>query len=147
MTDLEKIKSWLLNYPGTERLQSFRVDYLTPDPENGSIRPSGLTELSRTEDVLGNVIVENQLNFGLYYVLVKEPEDDAGAEANAQWVLGLQQWVQQQSIQHLAPTFGDESKSERVTAQNGVLFAADENGTATYLVQLTVKFTKYYEVI
>ena len=97
--------------------------------------------------VLGNVIVENQLNFGLYYVLVKEPEDDAGAEANAQWVLGLQQWVQQQSIQHLAPTFGDESKSERVTAQNGVLFAADENGTATYLVQLTVKFTKYYEVI
>lgn len=146
MTDLEKIRNWLLTCPETERLQSFRVDYLTRDPENGSIRPSGLTEISRVEDLLGNATVENQLSFGLYYVLRKTDEDDAGTQDNAQWVLSLQQWVQSQSIQHLAPTFGDEPNKERMIAQNGVLYAENENGTATYLVQLTANFTKYYEV-
>ena len=147
MTDLEKIRNWLLTCPETERLQSFRVDYLTRDPESGSIRLSGLTELSRTEDLLGNVKVENQISFGLYYVLNKSAEDDAGTQDNAQWVLSLQQWVQQQSIQHLAPIFGDEPQKERMTAQNGALYAENENGTATYLVQLTANYTKFYEVI
>ena len=147
MTDLEKIKSWLATYPGTERLESFRVDYLTKDPDSGSVRPSGLIEISRTEDLLGNVTTGNQYNFGLYYVLAKTEDDQIGAEANAQWVLGLQQWVQEQSIQRLAPTFGDEPKKERITAQNGVLYAENEDGTATYLVQLSVNFTKFYEVI
>ena len=147
MTDLEKIRNWLATYAATDRLQSFRVDYLTKDPESGSIRPSGLVEISRTEDLLGNVTTENQYNFGLYYILAKTTEDDTGAEANAQWVLGLQQWVQQQSIQHLAPTFGDEPQRERMTAQNGVLYAENEDGTATYLVQLSANFTKFYEVI
>lgn len=147
MTDLEKIKSWLLTCPETERLQSFRVDYLTRDPESGSIRPSGLMELSRTEDLLGNVTVANQLNFGLYYVLNKTADDEAGTQDNAQWVLSLQQWVQQQSIQHLAPTFGDNPLKERMTAHSGALYAENEDGTATYLVQLTANFTKIYEVI
>ena len=147
MTDLERIKSWLLTYPETERLQSFRVDYLTAEPESGSLRPSGLTEISRTEDVLGNVTVENQYLFGLYYTLAKTADDETGTQANAQWVLGLQQWVQEQSIQHLAPTFGDVPKTERVTAHNGVLCAENEDGTATYLVQLSANFTKIYEVI
>lgn len=145
MNDLEKIKSWLLTYPETERLQSLRVDYLTPEPESGSIRPSGLTELSRTENVLGNVTIQNQYNFGLYYTLANTAENDAAA--NAQWVLGLQQWVQQQSIQHLAPTFGDEPETERVTAHNGTMSAANEDGTAAYLVQLSATFKKFYEVI
>lgn len=147
MTDLTRIRNWLLTCPETERLQSFRVDYLTRDPESGSIRPSGLTEISRTEDLLGNVTVENQLNFGLYYVLRKTAEDEAGTQENAQWVLDLQQWVQQQSVQHLAPTFGDEPRKERMTAHNGVLYAENEDGTATYLVQLTANYTKFYEVI
>lgn len=147
MTDLERIKGWLLGYSETDRLQSFRVDYLKPDPDSGSIRPSGLTEISRTEDVLGNVVAENQLNFGLYYVLAKSADDETGAQANAQWVLGLQQWVQQQSVLHLAPTFGDEPKKERMIAHNGALYAEQEDGTATYLVQLSANFTKYYEVI
>ncbi len=147
MTDLEKIKSWLLTYPETERLQSFRVDYLTRDLESGSIRPSGLMELSQTEDLLGNVTVANQLNFGLYYVLSKTVDDEVGTQDNAQWVLSLQQWVQQQSIRHLAPTFGDNPLKERMTAHSGVLYAENEDGTATYLVQLTANFTKTYEVI
>ena len=147
MTDLKRIKSWLHTYPGTDRLLSLQVDYLPMDPENGSIHPSGLTELFRTEDVQGNITVENQLEFGLYFVLANPEGDNAGAEANAQWVLGLQKWVQQQSIQHLAPVLGDDPKKERMTAQDGVLYATNEDGTATYLVKLSAKFTKYYEVI
>lgn len=144
MTDLEKIRSWILTFPGIDRLQSLQVDYLPKNAETGGITPSGLTEISRTEDMIGNVTAENQYIFGLYYVLTKTEET---AQANAQWILDLQRWVQEQSIRHLAPTFGDKPETERINAQNGVLYAENEDGTATYLVQLTANFTKFYEVI
>lgn len=147
MTDLEKIRSWLDTFPGTERLRELKVDYYSQTPENGSIAPSGLVEISRTEDILGNVTVENQYNFGLYYVMEKAPEDDTGASANAEWIMLLQNWVQEQSIRHLAPTFGDEPEKETIKAQNGCILAADEEGTAVYMVQISVNFTKIYEVI
>lgn len=147
MTDLEKVRGWLATYPGTDRLQSLKVDYYDAVPDNGSIAPSGLVEISRTEDILGNVTVENQYNFGLYYTLAKAPADDSGSTENADWIMGLQNWVQDQSIRNLAPTFGDEPRKETVKAQNGGIIAADKEGTATYMVQLSVDFTKYYEVI
>lgn len=147
MNDLEKIREWIAAYPGTDRLQSLKVDYYEADPDNGSIAPSGLVEISRTEDILGNVTVENQYNFGLYYTLAKSPGDDAGATENADWIMGLQTWVQEQSIRHLAPTFGDEPRKEAIKAQNGGIVAADEEGTAVYMVQLSINFTKHYEVI
>lgn len=140
MTVLEKIVQWLGTYSGNDRLQSMTVDYLTPAAETGNIIPSGLTELSRREDALGNVRVENQYRFGLYYVLSK----GEGSE-NAAWLLGLQQWIQEQSVRHLAPTFGDEPGTERVLAQNGVLYADNSDGTATYRVELTINFKKTYE--
>lgn len=147
MTDLEKIREWIAAYPGTDRLRSLQVDYYDAVPDNGNIAPSGLVEISRTEDILGNVTVENQYNFGLYYVLAKAPGDDAGSAENADWIMGLQNWVQEQSIRHLAPTFGDEPRKEVIKAQNGGIIAADEEGTATYMVQLSINFTKNYEVI
>ena len=147
MSDLEKIREWISTYPGAERLQDLWVDYYASAPDNGSIAPAGLVEVSRNEDILGNIIVENQYNFGLYYVLTKATEDDAGATANAEWIMGLQQWVQEQSVRKLAPTFGDEPATERILAQNGALYDASEEGTATYIVQLTINFKKFYEVI
>lgn len=102
--------------------------------------------MSRTEDILGNVTVVNQYNFGLYYVLEKALGDDAGAELNAGWIMDFQEWVQEQSARGLAPRFGDEGR-EIIRAQNGVLYEADEEGTATYMVQLSVQFKKNYEVI
>lgn len=147
MTDLEKVREWLATYPGTDRLRDMWVDYYSPVPDNGSIAPAGLVEISRVEDILGNVTVQNQYNFGLYYVLTKATEDDAGAAENAEWIMGLQQWVQEQSVLRLAPTFGDEPKSERIQAQNGAIIDTYEEGTATYIVQLTIQFSKKYEVI
>ena len=144
MTDLEKMKDWLSTYPKFDILGNFQCDYTDQIPGGGGIYPSGLVEIKRREDVLGNVTVENQYNFGLYYVFEKAPGDDLGATLNAEWIMDFQNWVQEQSARHLAPAFGIEPGAERITAQNGVLYAADNEGTATYMVQLAVKFKKFY---
>lgn len=144
MTDLEKVRKWLEGYPDIQRIQAFGVDYRAEVPENSSIAPSGLVEISRSEDILGNVTVENQYNFDLHFVLLKAPEDDAGATDNANWVMGFQNWVQEQSIRKLVPTFGDRPKQETVRAQNGQLSYADLDGTGIYTVQLSINFTKIY---
>lgn len=146
MSALEKIRKWLATFPGIARLQSLQVDYFSAEPANGSIAPSGLTEVSRTEDILGNITVENQYNFGLYFVFAKALEDDEGATENADWIMELQEWVQEQSILGKAPTFGDEPKAEQIKAQNGSIFGVTPEGTAEYMVQLSVNFIKKYEV-
>lgn len=145
MSDLEKIRNWLHQYPDINRIGALRIDYYTERPDNGSIDPSGLVEISRKSDILGNVTVENQYNFGLYFVLVKSPEDDAGAKENADWLLDFQRWIQEQSIRRNVPVFGDAPESETITAQHGKVEAADEEGTGIYSVQLSVNFTKIYE--
>ena len=147
MSDIERIRKWVETFPDHKKLDGFQVDYTDAIPNNGGIFPSGLVEISRTEDILGNVTVRNQYNFGLYYVFPKAPGDNEGAAINADWVMDFQKWVQEQSIRRLAPTFGDEPETERIQAQNGVLYDAEEEGTATYMVQLSVNFTKIYEVI
>lgn len=146
MTALEKIRTWVSTFPGFNVLSAFNVDYTDQIPANGGIFPSGLVEIQRTEDVVGNVEVTNQYNFGLYCVLEKSPGDDAGATINADWLMDFQVWAQMQSVCHLAPVFGDEPSMEKITAQNGVLYAADNEGTATYMVQLSVSFKNKFEV-
>ena len=146
MSDLDKIRKWLLTYPQIGRLQGLNIDYYSEQPDNSSIAPSGLVEISRTEDILGNVTVQNQYNFGLYFVMIKAPEDDAGATENADWLMEFQKWVQEQSIRRLAPVFGDDPRSETIKAQNGVNEYADQEGTGIYAVQLSINFTKIYEV-
>ena len=145
MSAIDKIRDWLATFPDYHKLSDFNVDYTDKIPNNGGIFPSGLVEISRSADIMGNVTVENQYNFGLYYVFAKAPGDDVGAAINADWVMDFQSWVQEQSIRRLAPTFGDDPDTERIQAQNGVLYAADEEGTATYMVQLSVTFTKFYK--
>lgn len=146
MTDLEKVRNWLANYPGIIPMKGLKVDYVSPNPNNGSIDPSGLIEVSRVTDITGGVTVENQYNFALCFVLLKSPDDDKGATDNAALLMDFQRWVQDQSIRRLAPVFGDDPDLEEVKAQNGALYAADEEGTAIYMVQLSINFIKYYEV-
>lgn len=144
MTALEKIRDFIRSYPGADILREFQVDYTDQIPNNGGVFPSGLVEVSRTTDLLGNVTVVNQYNFGLYYVLEKAPGDDAGAAVNADWLMDFQEWVQERSILGGAPVFGDVPRQERVTAQNGVLYDAGDEGLATYMVQLSVQFVKLF---
>ena len=145
-TPLEKIKTWLATYPRYNILDKFQVDYTDQIPANGGVFPSGLEEITRVTDIFGNVIVENQYNFGLYYVFAKAPNDDAGATINADWIMEFQVWAQAQSVTGAAPVFGDIPRNERILAQNGVLYDATDEGLATYMVQLSVRFKKKYEV-
>ena len=147
MTDLEKVRQWLGTYPGVAAALEFEVDYFDVAPTSNSIAPGGLVEISRKEDILGNVTVENQYNFALYFVMLKAPGDDAGAKLNADLLLDLQRWVQEQSVRRLIPTFGDDPRSERVKAQNGAIIEASSEGVALYMVQLSIQFKKFYEVI
>lgn len=146
MTPLEKIKTWLATYSGFDILGKFQVDYTDQVPANGGVFPSGLVEIERRSDIFGNTTVENQYNFGLYYVFEKAPGDDAGATVNADWIMDFQEWVQAQSITGEAPVFGDVPRDERILAQNGILYNATDEGFATYMVQLSVRFKKIFEV-
>ena len=146
MSDLEKIRKWVDTYPGANRMRDMKIDYFSQNPDNGSIDPSGLIEVSRSEDILGNITVENQYNFALYFVFLKSPDDDKGATDNAAWLMDFQRWVQEQSVRKQIPVFGDDPARESARAQNGALYAADEEGTGIYTVQLSFNFIKIYEV-
>ena len=145
MTALEKIREFVGEYPGTDILRGFQVDFCDQIPFNGGMFPSGLVEVSRKKDILGNTTVTNQYNFGLYFVFEKAPGDDAGATVNADWIMDFQKWIQEQSAMGLAPTFGDVPSREKITAQNGVLYSADGDGTAMYMVQISVQFVKEFK--
>ena len=149
MTALDKIRAFIKSYPGADILRNFRVDFTDQIPGletgEGSIFPSGLVEISRKTDILGNTTVTNQYNFGLYYVFLKAPGDDTGAAYNADWLMDFQEWVQEQSVLGRVPVFGDDPRREKIIAQNGVLFDATEEGLATYLVQLSVQFIKEFK--
>ena len=145
VTALETVRDWLKTFPEFDLLSAFQFDFTDQIPGNGGIFPSGLLEISRKEDILGNVTVQNQYNFGLYYVLEKSPGDDVGALVNADWIMDFQEWVQEQSALERAPQFG--SKTLYAQAQNGTLYDADEEGAATYMVQLSIVFEKRFEVI
>ena len=143
MTALEKIRAWIATYPGYDILSGFHVDYTDQIPGNGGVFPSGLVEIERRKDIMGNTTVSDQYNFGIYCVFEKAAGDDTGSATNADWVMDFQEWVQEQSVTGLAPTFGDEPRSEKITAQNGALYETSE-GVGTYMIQLSVLFKKKF---
>lgn len=144
MNALEKITSFIKSYPGADSFRDFQIDYTDQIPINGSLAPSGLVEIGRITDICGNITVTNQYNFGLYCVFEKAPGDGAGAKINAEWLMDFQEWVQERSILGMAPQFGDRPGQETITAQNGVLYDASEEGLGMYMVQIAVKFIKYF---
>ena len=141
---LETMRAFVESYPDSGALSSFAIDYADRVPGCAGLFPGGLVEVRRRTDLLGNVTVENQYNFTLYTVMAKAPGEDDGATLNAEWQMAFQEWVQEQSARHLAPTFGDEPRTERMTAQNGTIFSADEEGVAVYVIQISASFKRFY---
>ena len=139
-TSLEKMRGFIETFPGFNEIGQYDDDYTDKLPSAAGLFPSGLVEISRRTDLLGDVTVRNQLNFALYTRL--EKYDDA--TGNAEWQAAFQEWVQEQSALGLAPAFGDDPRGERITAQNGVLYSADEEGTALYAIQVSVTFTRIF---
>lgn len=140
MSDMEKLKNWLETYPGFGRLRCLRVDLTDRDGDNAGLYPSGLVEVRRRTDLLGAVTVENQYNFNLHFVLEMALEDPEAGAQNAQWLLNLQNWIQDESMAGRVPVFGD--RTTRVTARDGRLTDADPEGVAVYSVRLRVEFIK-----
>ncbi len=142
MTDLEKIRQWVLTYPQWGADGVLYVDYTDAVPGNGGLYPVGMEELSRREDVLGNVTVQCRYRFNLYRVITGQADN----RENAEWLMAFQQWVQQQCAAGLAPQFGDEPGKERLRAEKGKLSEASQTGTGTYVVTLTAEFMKTYSM-
>lgn len=132
---LENMKVWLQTFPQWEG--NIQVDYLEAVPGNTGLYPKGITEISRREDVLGNVKVRCRSTF-----LLRKTAD--GTEENARWLLAFQQWVMEQNRLGLTPKFGDEPKTERLLAADGRLENHAQVGSSLYTVQLQAEFTKIY---
>lgn len=143
-TALERMRSFVESFPDYD-LSGLSIDYADRVPDCAGLFPSGLVEISRRSDILGNVTVEDQYNFALYTVMAKAPDEDEGATLNAEWQMAFQEWVQEQSVRGLAPAFGDEPRTERITAQNGAIYSADPEGVAVYAIQIAARFTRHYQ--
>ena len=138
MTALEKMVQWLKTFPLWK--DDLYIDDLGAAPSNTGLYPGGLEEVSRREDVLGNVTVVCRLHFLLYRRTARQQDNGE----NSRWLLQLQDWVQQQSAAGLAPVFGDDPKKERIRAEKGKLQEASQTGTGKYAVSITAEFEKHY---
>lgn len=142
MTEIQKMREWLLTYPGMPQDDKFQIDYYSNDPSNASLTPNGLIEVGRNEYNDGMLAVTNQLNFNLEIIMSKPPDHSEDSASNAEWLLNLQKWVQRQSVLRKAPTFGNiDQHDEVIRAQNGsVLESVDEGGVFLYLVTISVQY-------
>lgn len=136
---LEKMIAWLKTCPVCEG--TLYVDYTDGVPGSAGLYPAGVEEISRREDVLGNVQVWYKAHFELHRITAGQQDNTE----NAAWLLQFQDWVRQQCRAGLAPTFGDEPAREHIRAEKGKLKTASQTGTGIYTVQLTAEYTKIME--
>ena len=76
--------------------------------------------------------------------MLQNGDDDVLAMDNAQWLLNLQAWIQEQGLWGLVPVFGN---FQTVRAEDGRLQEVSPEGTAVYSMELTFHFTRVYEVM
>ena len=134
---LDTLRQWLQTFPQWDSV--LQLDYAEDVPGNSGLYPKGMTELSRREDVLGNL----KVRYSCLFVLKRAA---APGEENARWLLHFQNWVAEQNRLGLAPKFGDEPPTERLRAYEGKLDKHAQAGSALYTVQLSAEYTKIYEV-
>lgn len=134
MDILEKVKSWLLTCPVLQ-MEQIHVDHLPAEPVSVGLYQKGLQEVSRKEDLVGNIRVHCRYRFLLRCMV---HEDSA-------WLPEFQQWVQQQSARRLTPVFGDVMAEERLQALDGKLLERSQPGTRVCEIALVADFIKIYK--
>lgn len=144
-TALQKMRDFIATFPDADILSQLTIDYTDKVPDCAGLFPNGLVEISFDRDILGNVETRNQYNFALYTNFTKSPDEDEGATLNAEWLESFQLWVQRKSALREAPTFGDYPHTETMSAQNGAIYSADDEGTALYVIQINAAFTLRHE--
>lgn len=141
---LQKMRDFIAEFPNWDILSQLTIDFTDNVPDCAGLFPGGLIEVQRHADITGVKWVDNQYNFVLYTNLAKSPNEDEGATINADWLMDFQEWMQEQSITGNAPVFGDRPREEQITAQNGAIYSADDEGTAIYAIQIAVNFVKEF---
>lgn len=139
MNELEKLKNWLLTFPGMEG-STLHVDSLPHTPGSVGLFCQGIEQLGESQDILGSRQVLCRCRFVLRRV------SSQPAEAAARWVLELQSWVREQSARGLAPQFGCDPAREQLRAEKGRLEKTSQTGTDTLQVILTAQYLRKYEV-
>ena len=135
MSELEKLQAWLKTFPLWDG--SLSIDVTDAVPGGMGLFPKGLQELSRREDVLGNLTVRYRWRF------VLRRNQAAQMQENAHWLMQLQKWAAQQCCQGLAPRFGDAAQAEQLRICEGSLQQRNEGGSG-YTALLSVDFTKIF---
>ncbi len=135
---LEKMKSFVLSYPGWEAGKLLFIDHTNGLSGSGGLFPEGVTEVAFREDILGNREGDMRFTVALYRCGAEE-------EGDAKWLLDFQNWVARQWALGKAPSFGDVPQKERLYAEKGRLSKRRDAGNL-YSVLLTAEFTKIYEV-
>ena len=140
MDDLEKLRQWVQTFPKWEEGNLLYIDYTGAVPGNTGLYPMGMELVSRQEDITGGITAQCRYRFSLYRVTTGQEDNTQ----NAAWLMEFQNWVLQQSLQGLAPTFGDVPARERIRAEKGRLKSGSQTGTGVYSVELTTEFVKKY---
>ena len=135
---IDRMREFVLSYPGWEAGGLLFLDYTDGVPGNGGLFPAGVTEVSFREDILGNRQADMRLQVFLYRCGAEEEKD-------ARWLLDFQNWVAAQCALGNAPRLGDVPFRERLRAEKGKLVKTRGEGNL-YSVMLTAEFTKTYEV-
>lgn len=133
-TILQAMTDWLKTCPLWE--DTLFVDYTDGIPGKSGLYPGGVEEISRREDVLGNVTARYRCHFDLVRITAGQQDN----RENAAWLLKFQDWVRQQDRAGLAPKFGTEPSREHIRAEKGKLKSASQTGTGTYVVHLSAEY-------
>lgn len=111
------------------------IDQTDEDPISYSIQTSGLVKLS--EDVCGNQKWQ-------YNALIQSREytsDDLARLNASEFTESFIFWIEEQNMQNRFPELGEDRTVTRMTADNGILLAIDEDGDrGVYQIQLHVFF-------
>lgn len=116
-----------MRFPGWGEV-ALSIDTTDPTPGSCGLFPLGTEEISRREDLLGNVTCRLRQTFLLRRVAVRG--EDAAA-----FMAALSRWIWEQP----APDLGADT---RIRGEKGRLASVDRTDTATYEMKIIAEFEK-----
>ena len=135
---LKYLRNWLSACPYIA--SPVTLEYLEATPGAVALFAEDARELSRRQDVVGNVWVTCRSRFSL---LRRVPRCSDG-EGCTQWLLDLHSWLQEKSVRGETPQLGTYINRVRITAQESRLQEDTADGMGIYKVSLDVEYVKIY---
>ena len=136
MEILEKLRQWLLSYPGWGGC-SLSVGCVQTQPGTAGLYLTGIDEYDRQTDLQGNVLARNRLQLQLRYNVAAEEEKSG-------WLVDMADWLRQHCSAGEMPRLGCLADGQRVCVKQGKL-AQIQGQTASYQLDFTVEYWVYWE--